>query len=83
MQTNKLATAFIVGALTALLLTFGSFQSVYAGGGHGHGNPPVNPPQKIGNVQQLRLNQSQYPGSTELVAPQKIMKGQKNPDLPQ
>ncbi len=55
MQTRKLATAFMVGALSVLLLTFGGFQSVYAGGGRGA--PPVKPAQKIGSVQQLRFNQ--------------------------
>ncbi len=73
MQTKKLATAFMVGALSMLLLTFGSFQSASAGGGRGA--PPVKPQQKIGPVKQLRLNQSQYRGATKNVGPQSTFEG--------
>ncbi len=73
MQTRKLATAFMVGALSVLLLTFGGFQSVYAGGGRGA--PPVKPQQKIGSVKQLRLNQSQYRGATKKLGRQSTFEG--------
>ncbi len=72
MQTKKSTTALMVGALSVLLLAFGSFQSAYAGG---HGRPPIKPPQKIGSVQQLRLNKPQFQGSTKYVAPQSSTKG--------
>ncbi len=68
MQTKKLATGFIVGALSVLLLALGSFQSACAGGGRGA--PPVKAPKPIGNVHQLRLNKPQFSGSTKYVAPQ-------------
>ena len=35
MKTNKLATIFMVGALIALLVTLGNFQSSFAGGHSG------------------------------------------------
>jgi hypothetical protein len=82
MQTNKLATILMVGAMSMLLVTFVIIQSTYAGGGgHGHGSPPVKPSQEIGSVQQLRLNQPQYPGSTKYVAPQSIWKAEPNLDI--
>ena len=75
MQTKKLATAFMVGAFSMLLLTFGSFQSAYAGG---RGKPPVKPPQKIGSAQQLRLNKPQFRGSSKYIGSQSYYKGPPN-----
>ncbi len=53
MKTKKLTTAFTVGALSVLLLMFGSFQRAYAG----VAKPPVKAPKPIGKIQQLRFNQ--------------------------
>ena len=75
MQTKKLATAFVVGVLSVLLLTFWSFQSAYGGG---RGKPPVKPPQKIGSAQQLRLTQPQFQGSSKYIGSQSYYKGPPN-----
>ncbi len=58
MQTKNLATAFMAGVLSVLILTVGSFQSAYA---MKFGTPQsswVSGAGKIGDVSQHRLNQA-------------------------
>jgi len=52
MQTKKLATIFMVGALIALLVTLGSVQSAFAGGRSGPKVTTHAGPQNPGDGQQ-------------------------------
>jgi hypothetical protein len=92
MQTKKLATIFMVGALSVLLLTFGSIQSAFAGGRSGpkvttHAGPqnPGDGPQSGGGNDPLggsisgpRVT-SGSPGITADKQPQDKLPGKKKP----
>ncbi len=70
MKTRKLATAFMIGALSVLLSTFGSFQSAYAGGRHvGSGyQARFNQPMKLVGPKQPS-NDKTHPASAKLLRP--------------